>query len=584
MNKEVYRHLWKTYGRDWRIAVGWLFLVIQTIIIRVVVVIIVAEVTTKLAAGDIETAKQYTLYYLFAYLLGVAVGTSGELLSNRAENNIYGIQLVRYHHKLTHKDMAFYRDHQTGYLATTFRQYLDSGLLLLRFWKGEILGTIISLCLPIVVLLIASPVVGLTAMGVVAIQVIYIFWSSRKANKLRMRAHEVYRKITGEISDEITNIVAFKSSGVDAQARKNISLFAEEETSLFKKRHRMVVLLDFPRGIMTSVGISLALYFVITTSDTSNPASLGLIVMTLTYMFQIIRSVYALPSLVTSHDDLVTKLYPSLKNLGEEYESIKDPENPIPLQISDARIDINKMSFSYPSHNDNSRRIAVFHDLSITVKGGEQIGIVGLSGAGKSTLASLLLRFDDISSGSITIDNTDIRQVTQNELRQNIAYVPQEPLLFHRTIKENIAYFMYDCTDTQIEQAAKAAHAHEFISKLPGGYNTMVGERGVKLSGGQKQRIAIARAIIKNAPIMLFDEATSALDSESEQIIQKALPEILGKRTAIIIAHRLSTVAKLDRIIVLHNGKIIEEGTHAALLKQMGRYYSLWQKQTTTEK
>jgi ATP-binding cassette subfamily B protein len=209
--------------------------------------------------------------------------------------------------------------------------------------------------------------------------------------------------------------------------------------------------------------------------------------------------------------------------------------------------------------------------------------VVGLSGAGKSTLASLLLRFDEIDDGSIQIDGIDIRDVRQADLRQKIAYVPQEPLLFHRSIKENLQYIGNRPTSTKMIRAAKAAHAHEFISKLPRGYETLVGERGVKLSGGQKQRVVIARAILKDAPIMLFDEATSALDSESEKIIQQALPDIIGKRTAIVIAHRLSTVAGLDRIIVLHDGKIIEEGTHGQLLKLKGRYYSLWQKQTTQD-
>jgi ATP-binding cassette subfamily B protein len=189
------------------------------------------------------------------------------------------------------------------------------------------------------------------------------------------------------------------------------------------------------------------------------------------------------------------------------------------------------------------------------------------------------MRFDDIDSGSICIDGTDIREVRQEELRSSIAYVPQEPLLFHRTIRENLQYFGKDLSEAHMFRAAKAAHAEEFIAKLPDGYDTLVGERGVKLSGGQKQRIVIARAILKDAPIMLFDEATSALDSESEKIIQKALPQIIGKRTAIVIAHRLSTIASLDRIIVMHEGKIIEDGTHAELLKLKGRYHSLWQKQ-----
>lgn len=189
------------------------------------------------------------------------------------------------------------------------------------------------------------------------------------------------------------------------------------------------------------------------------------------------------------------------------------------------------------------------------------------------------MRFDEVVEGSIKINGIDIRDVAQSDLRRNIAYVSQEPVLFHRTVRENIAYHRQDATDEQVKNAAKAAHADEFISELPKGYDTIVGERGVKLSGGQKQRVVIARAVLKNAPIILFDEATSALDSRSEYIIQRALPEIIGKHTAIIIAHRLSTVAQLDRIIVIHDGKISEQGTHNQLLANKDTYYSLWQRQ-----
>jgi len=253
------------------------------------------------------------------------------------------------------------------------------------------------------------------------------------------------------------------------------------------------------------------------------------------------------------------------------------------LSIKKGAIAIDHVSFSYPAHEGQTKRIPVFRDLTIHIAGGEQVGIVGLSGAGKSTLVSLLMRFDDITGGAIKIDGTDLRDVRQDELHQKIAYVPQEPLLFHSTIKENIAYFNDEATEADILAAARAAYAHEFIEKLPNGYATIVGERGVKLSGGQKQRIVIARAILKNAPLMIFDEATSALDTESEKIIQKALPQIIGKHTAIVIAHRLSTIAGLDRILVMHDGNIVESGTHDELLKTKGRYYSLWQKQIGSE-
>jgi len=580
MNREVYKHLLHTFGRNPGQWLGWLAVVISMLITRIYVVIVVAQVTANVAAGDISSAERHTLYFLIAYVVGLLFGSAGELLSLKSENEEYGRLMMVYHDKLIGKDMSFYRDNQTGYLASVFRQYLDSGMLLVRSFRGETLGVTIALTVPAVVLLFASPKVGLVAVALVLIQAVYILWSSAKVNPYRRRSVEVYRKLTGEVADEITNIVAFKSAGVEKEAQIRLAELRKEEIDAFWLRRKTTIFLDLPRGIITAVGISLSVYIIVSGADKSSPQSLGLIVLTLTYMFQILRNVGALPELIFNHDELVAKLYPALQYLSDEHEDIRDPAEPEKLAVTKGAIDIDHVSFYYLSHSKKGVKIPVFEDLTIHVEGGEQVGIVGLSGAGKSTLANLLLRFDDVAGGSITIDGIDIRTVQQSELRRNIAYVPQEPLLFHRTIRENIAYFNSGVSDKAVVAAAKAAHAHEFISKLPDGYDTMVGERGVKLSGGQKQRVAIARAVLKRAPIMIFDEATSALDSESEQIIQKALPEILGRQTAIIVAHRLSTVAGLDRIIVLHNGEIAEQGTHDELLKLRGRYWSLWQKQT----
>ena len=238
---------------------------------------------------------------------------------------------------------------------------------------------------------------------------------------------------------------------------------------------------------------------------------------------------------------------------------------------------MDKVTFTH----DEGQGDTLFHDFSLTVNPGEKIGLVGSSGSGKTTLTKLLLRFADIDSGEIAIDGQDIAEVTQASLREQIAYVPQEPLLFHRSVRENIAYGRPDATDTEIEKAAKKAGAYDFIVNLQDGFDTLVGERGVKLSGGQRQRIAIARAILKNAPILILDEATSALDSESEALIQKSLETLMKNRTSIVIAHRLSTIAKLDRIIVLENGRIVEDGTHDQLLaKKRGVYAKLWARQS----
>jgi ATP-binding cassette subfamily B protein len=255
---------------------------------------------------------------------------------------------------------------------------------------------------------------------------------------------------------------------------------------------------------------------------------------------------------------------------------ILDPKEPEQVRIDRGDIRFKAVTFQHDGSDD-----ALFTGLNLHIKPGEKVGLVGHSGSGKTTLTRLLLRFSDIQDGEILIDGQNIAKITQDDLRRHIAYVPQEPLLFHRSIAENIAYGSPEASQESIAAVAKMASADGFIATLPQGYETLVGERGVKLSGGQRQRIAIARAMLKNAPILALDEATSALDSESEMLIQKALWKLMEGRTAIVIAHRLSTIQKMDRIIVLEDGRVVEEGSHKELVaRQHGTYAKLWAHQS----
>ena len=255
---------------------------------------------------------------------------------------------------------------------------------------------------------------------------------------------------------------------------------------------------------------------------------------------------------------------------------ILDPANPLKLNRAKGQLEFKNISFFYQENED----IEVLKNFNLTVKAGEHVGIVGESGAGKSTLTKLILRFEDVSNGEIMLDGVNIKKLRQNDLRRSIAYVSQEPLLLHQTIKENLCLANQEASQKKIELAAKHAHALDFIKQLPEGFDSIVGERGIKLSGGQKQRIAIARALLQNSPIIILDEATSALDTESEKIIQSAFPEILKNKTAIVVAHRLSTLVDMDRIIVINNGEIAEQGSHSELLKLKGIYARTWVKQT----
>lgn len=270
--------------------------------------------------------------------------------------------------------------------------------------------------------------------------------------------------------------------------------------------------------------------------------------------------------------EFVGNIENSLNTLLQPHE-MPDRQDAQPALIDKGSIHFRNVDFSYNPGKP------IFRHFNLDIPAGQRVGIVGLSGSGKSTLLNLLLRSYDPQGGTIEVDGLNVLGMTQQSLHTHIALIPQEPGLFHRSLRENIGYGDVQASDEQIAQAAQRAHAHEFILQMPEGYDALIGERGVKLSGGQRQRIAIARALLKNAPILVLDEATASLDSETESLIQNSLDDIMADKTVLVVAHRLSTLAHLDRIVVLDNGSIVEDGNHAQLLEQQGLYYRLWQHQ-----
>jgi ATP-binding cassette subfamily B protein len=277
-------------------------------------------------------------------------------------------------------------------------------------------------------------------------------------------------------------------------------------------------------------------------------------------------------SQVDEFHQAVGKCKQSLSYLIIPHE-IKDKEDAQNLLMTKGQIHFSNVKFHYKGTEP------LFQKKSVSIDGGQKVGLVGYSGSGKSTFVNLILRLYDVTEGHIFIDSQDIRDVTQESLHKQIAMIPQDPTLFHRSVMENIRYGRIEATDEDVIEAAKKACAHEFIKKLPQEYESLVGERGVKLSGGQRQRIAIARAILKNAPILILDEATSQLDSVTEEGIQESLWKLMHNKTTIVIAHRLSTLLQMDRIIVFDQGKIVEDGSHTNLLARDGLYKTLWEAQ-----
>ena len=391
----------------------------------------------------------------------------------------------------------------------------------------------------------------------------------RKKIKFDLEEAEAESKISGRLADVFGNNIAvktFSANELEAESFQELSEFAKGKS---KKAWFFANRIDTLQGLLNFIVSCLVLY-TLATLWMKNYITAGTVVLIQSYMSIIFDRLWDLGNSLTRFMKSAADMQ-EMVDIFDLPVVVQDPLLPERLVMNKGNILFDDVSFSYLE----GRKI--FDGLNLNIKAGEKIGIVGHSGAGKSTITKLLLRFADVDDGSILIDEQDIRNITQDDLHRVISYVPQEPVLFHRTIAENIAYGNPDATYADIAEAAKRAHASEFIDVLQHGYDTYVGERGVKLSGGERQRIAIARAILKKSPILLLDEATSSLDSHSEKLIQEAFAELMKGRTTIVIAHRLSTIQKMDRIIVMEAGEIVEEGTHNSLLASEGsRYKKLW--------
>ncbi|MCP4354072.1 MAG: ABC transporter ATP-binding protein [Proteobacteria bacterium] len=387
----------------------------------------------------------------------------------------------------------------------------------------------------------------------------------------------------GELIDNIENNSILKAFNKEIQSLNFFVGFLKKEKQADEKLRLSTAFLDFILRIAVFIiSNSIRIGFVI--GFIKGWLTIGEITLLIVYRSKLNRIVWALTDTLTPFFTTMGKIKESIKIITKAHDII-DAKDAKPLALKDGAIEFKKISFSYDDEDEagNLFTTDVFKNLDLNISSKEKVGIVGLSGAGKSSLASLILRLYEAQKGSIKIDKQDTKNVLMGSLRGVITLIPQDTSLFHRSLLENIKLGDENASKEDVEKAAQLAYAHDFILKSPKGYNTVVGERGVKLSGGQRQRIAIARAFLKDSPILILDEATSALDSESESYIQKSLAELMKDKTTIVIAHRLSTLKQMDRILVLDNGKIVEQGTHGELSKQNGIYAKMWDRQTNHE-
>lgn len=517
--------------------------------------------------------------YVLALLVVNAVG---QTLSKLQDYSVYKLEINGDYQlsrlcfdTLSNQSMTFHNSRFGGSLVSQTSRFVSGYSGLVDVVTYSLWPTLASIVLTVGILAPIAPLFVAILVVMLVLYVVIAYGMYRRILPLSAEASRAQSKLSGVLSDAVTNILAVKTYGREDYERGLFTTADREAMAAENVNMRATM----RRGFTTSALIT-AIMFVVSIFVVGGNAWFGISAGTLVMMF---TYTYNLTMRFNYFNSMMQRINRALGDAAEmtrvldEPTLVADDANAKPLAVTEGRIDFENLRFRYP---DAPKDDYVFEDLNLHIPAGQRVGLVGRSGSGKTTLTKLLLRLDDVQEGRVLVDGQDVSHCTQQSLRRQVAYVPQEALLFHRSIRENIAYGKPDATDEEIRRAAEEANALEFIERLPDGFDTMVGERGVKLSGGQRQRVAIARAILVDAPILVLDEATSALDSESEALVQGALENLMRGRTSIVVAHRLSTVASLDRIVVLAHGEVVEDGTHHELVERGGEYASLWNRQT----
>lgn len=583
MNKKIIRLFWSQMRKNPVYLAGMLLCdVLATIAFRIVPPVYAAEIIRRLASNDYTQGDYWASFgheitiFAVSMILGGAILKRLEVLFRfKLEMHVEQRLKTMMHDKYLELDTGFHADNFSGSLTNRVSKLITSYV---RFADAVLHPTVQMLT---VIASVYVVVFGISTPFLVAFSVIAILFVlaaiklSPKISRIFIAKSKVDNASTGVLADAVSNIIAVKSFSSEKNERKLYRESTDESKNILNQAGIAVFWRDLLFGGITTA-FQIAALLVAIIAIVQQDSSLASVFLLLTYANTLVDQLFFFgTSTINNIDRCFGDAEEAVRTLDTK-PNVKDPNSPQPFTAIRGTIEFSSVTFDHNNIDDG----ALFSKLNLKIEPGEKIGLVGHSGGGKTTITKLLLRFMDIDSGSITIDGQNIAKITQDDLRSVISYVPQEPLLFHRTLSENIAYGKPAVSQEEIENAAKLAHAHEFIKDLPDGYKTLVGERGVKLSGGQRQRVAIARAMLKDAPILVLDEATSALDSESEKLIQDALWKLMEGKTAIVIAHRLSTIQKMDRIFVLEQGEIIEEGSHKSLIEQDGIYSELWKHQS----
>lgn len=579
ITREIHRLFWRSnWQHKWSLIICYLMAIPSFGMVYVVIPLYTAYGVEALIEGRSNDVRRYAwLIVLFSLIYSIA------WIIRTFTASYNGSQAGAY---LQNQVFSNYLDKDYDFYTSTYFGSLGAQATRLREALNHEYNLVVTLQIPKQVIIVGGGILVI-AMHSLLLAVITVFamlfvlgwtlFSSTWRLKYRRQVGEASSEVAGKIGDALTQastVISFANEDYEShRLNKDIQVWRRAQFRSW------LASLPADVGRMVLAAITTAV-LLIATSGLYQDGQISIAIVTLVqlYVIRLVASTSEIAETIKLYEAGMGSAYQPVKTMLIESE-IQDPAVPSALPASDQYgINFKNVKFSYPSAKAGNEAVSNFN---LSIAPGEKIGLVGYSGSGKTTLTKLLMRFMDATTGSIEISGIDIRQTRQKELRQKIAYVPQEPALFHRSIHENIAYGKPGASPKQIQQAAKLAYVDEFAEELPHELETLVGERGIKLSGGQRQRVAIARAILKDSPVLVLDEATSALDSKSEQLIQKALWELMKDRTALVIAHRLSTIQRMDRIVVMDKGKIVQTGTHEELLKDKnGIYAELWAHQS----
>jgi ATP-binding cassette subfamily B protein len=534
---------------------------------------IIRAVTGGHAAGPVLTGPLLHPLMLF---IGLAVV---EVLASRAAGYCQVTVGPRQRHAVTRALYAYLQHHSHRYMNNDFAGALAHRISETSTGVSQTVWAVIFDFWPMAIVFVVATVVLWSAYPGLAVFVgtwaacfVSLSWFlAIRARPFAVTAAAARSDTTGKVVDAVTNLtntrlfarLGFERGYLERQLKHE--LVTIKRSNHYSERVRWF---QFVAALILKIG---TLYYALLLWS-RGVISVAEFVMAATTALLIINEARNLSRRFLDFFEYVGNVTNGVHTIIRPHEIIDLP-GAIPAHITRGAIELQRVRFAYEG------AATVFDDLSVRIPAGQRVGLVGYSGSGKSTFVSLILRLYEPQSGRVLIDGTDVRQITQESLHAHLGLIPQDPSLFHRSLMENIRYGRQGASDEEVVAAARKAHAHDFIQNAPGGYAALVGERGIKLSGGQRQRVAIARVILKDAPILILDEATSSLDSVTEKAIQETLSDLMRGRTVLVVAHRLSTIAHLDRILVFDGGRIVEDGSHAQLLAAGGLYETLWTRQ-----